>query len=237
MLIEFCTNFYNLPDIKLSLGASTYDWNKQALKNGFVNNVLIFGPNGSGKSRILSAINQIAALQFKNVRRDGLENTYLKYVFRFGEDTVIFLSEQSHSKVTLFVNGLDTPIFDIENEIVQKFHRYINGIHYVHEYPITYIPEDCSLLLCEDVAQTLDYNKVAETAIYVSQLKCQVIGASNNTLLISNDYLRPDCYFNLVNSKPYAFNTLTSKDLRKAHNLERIYRALGFENTGESYES
>ncbi|MEH7112248.1 hypothetical protein V7124_07675, partial [Neobacillus niacini] len=45
---------------------------------------------------------------------------------------------------------------------------------------------------------------------------------------IDNNILRPDCYFKLHNHTLTSFSNLTVKELRKAHNLEKMYRAGSF---------
>ncbi|WP_019298964.1 AAA family ATPase [Lactococcus garvieae] len=57
----------------------------------------------------------------------------------------------------------------------------------------------------------------------------QVIITTHNTVNISNEILRPDCYFTLEDNKIDSFYNKTRKELRKAHNLEKMYRAGAFE--------
>lgn len=56
----------------------------------------------------------------------------------------------------------------------------------------------------------------------------QIILTTHNTDLLSNDILRPDCYFWLDNGKIRALNQLTDKELRKAHNLQKMFKAGAF---------
>ncbi len=61
-------------------------------------------------------------------------------------------------------------------------------------------------------------NKIAHSS-------CQTIMTTHNTGVMSNDLLRPDCYFILDKTiKP--ITALTGKELRKAHNLEKIYKGM-----------
>lgn len=57
----------------------------------------------------------------------------------------------------------------------------------------------------------------------------QIFFTSHNTDLISNDLLRPDCYFNLANGKINSIASLTDKELRRAHNLQKMYKAGAFD--------
>ena len=56
----------------------------------------------------------------------------------------------------------------------------------------------------------------------------QVFTTTHNTDLMSNDLLRPDCYFILENNSIKAISELTEKELRQAHNLQKMYKAGAF---------
>ncbi|MDQ7727589.1 AAA family ATPase [Halomonas sp. SpR8] len=59
----------------------------------------------------------------------------------------------------------------------------------------------------------------------ITTTDCQTIMTTHNTGVMSNDLLRPDCYFVLDKDiKP--ITALTGKELRKAHNLEKIYKGM-----------
>jgi AAA15 family ATPase/GTPase len=69
------------------------------------------------------------------------------------------------------------------------------------------------------------------SSLIVRELKktgIQFILTTHNTSIISNDLLRPDCYFlmNKHSIKPLA--KCTSKELREAHNIEKMYKAGSF---------
>ena len=56
----------------------------------------------------------------------------------------------------------------------------------------------------------------------------QIFTTTHNTDLMSNDLLRPDCYFLLENNSIKALSELTEKELRQAHNLQKMYKAGAF---------
>lgn len=56
----------------------------------------------------------------------------------------------------------------------------------------------------------------------------QVVFTSHNTDILSNELLRPDCYFILHDNVIQPFCSLTDKSLREAHNLQKMYRAGAF---------
>lgn len=56
-------------------------------------------------------------------------------------------------------------------------------------------------------------------------LQAQTILTTHNTGVMNNDLLRPDCYF-VLDKTISPITALTEKELRKAHNLEKIYKGL-----------
>ena len=59
----------------------------------------------------------------------------------------------------------------------------------------------------------------------VAHASCQTIMTTHNTGVMSNDLLRPDCYF-ILDKEITPLTELTNKELRKAHNLEKIYKGM-----------
>lgn len=53
---------------------------------------------------------------------------------------------------------------------------------------------------------------------------CQLFLSSHNTYLMTNDLLRPDCHFLLDEGRIKPLVDCTEKELRFAHNIEKLYR-------------
>ncbi len=53
----------------------------------------------------------------------------------------------------------------------------------------------------------------------------QFVLTTHNTSIISNDLLRPDCYFLMNYDEIKPLSKCTTKELREAHNLEKMYKA------------
>ena len=69
------------------------------------------------------------------------------------------------------------------------------------------------------------------SALVVKKLKetgVQFILTTHNTSIITNDLLRPDCYFLMNKRKIQSLAKCTSKELREAHNIEKMYKAGSF---------
>ena len=60
------------------------------------------------------------------------------------------------------------------------------------------------------------------------KLNIQAILTTHDTTIMTNDLLRPDCYFVLSEGKIKSLPDLAEKELRQAHNLEKMYRAGAF---------
>lgn len=63
----------------------------------------------------------------------------------------------------------------------------------------------------------------------LKEMDIQSVITSHNTSIMSNDLLRPDCYFFLKNGKIHSLAKLTNKELREAHNIEKMYKAGTFD--------
>ncbi len=70
------------------------------------------------------------------------------------------------------------------------------------------------------------------SALIVEELKktgIQFILTSHNTSIITNDLLRPDCYFLMTKDRIRSLSRSTPKELREAHNIEKMYKAGSFD--------
>ena len=54
---------------------------------------------------------------------------------------------------------------------------------------------------------------------------CQIVLTTHNTDLLSNDLMRPDCYFEIRDNDIKCLSDKTDKEIRKAHNLQKMYKA------------
>ena len=59
----------------------------------------------------------------------------------------------------------------------------------------------------------------------------QCLLTTHNTDIMTNDLLRPDCYFVLENGVISSFASSTDKELRLAHNLQKMYKGGAFNNS------
>jgi AAA15 family ATPase/GTPase len=58
---------------------------------------------------------------------------------------------------------------------------------------------------------------------------CQVVLTTHNTGIMTNDLLRPDCYYLMYPDRVKSIASLTDKELRFGNNIEKMYRAGAFD--------
>jgi AAA15 family ATPase/GTPase len=63
----------------------------------------------------------------------------------------------------------------------------------------------------------------------IKKTNVQFVLTSHNTSIISNDLLRPDCYFIMTKEGIQSFAKSTEKELREAHNIEKMYKSGSFD--------
>ena len=87
-----------------------------------------------------------------------------------------------------------------------------------------------ALIFFDDFDDMFHY-RTAENAIryIISSNRAQCIFVTHNTGLVSNDFLRPDCCFIMDGGTLNSFASLTDKDIRRGHNLEKMLRGGEFD--------
>lgn len=111
-------------------------------------------------------------------------------------------------------------IFDIAStgtkSLILLYYWYIKmskaSLVFIDEYDAFY-----HFALSKNIVEML--KKITDVQIFLS---------THNTDLISNDLLRPDAYFEISNNEITSFDKSTSKELRSAHNLQKMYKAGAF---------
>ncbi len=95
---------------------------------------------------------------------------------------------------------------------------------------------DRNALIYFDDFDDMFHYRMAENAIrtIISQNSAQCIFVTHNTGLVSNDFLRPDCCFIMADGELRSLSSLTDKDIRRGHNLEKMLREGEFDPKAES---
>ncbi len=91
------------------------------------------------------------------------------------------------------------------------------------------IMERASFVFIDEYDAFYHYELAQEVVRLICSLKkTQVYLSTHNTDLLSNDLLRPDAYFIISNNIITSLEKKTDKELRKAHNLQKMYKAGSF---------
>ena len=85
------------------------------------------------------------------------------------------------------------------------------------------LTEDNALLLLAFPDAFLDFKSARILADDLNSLDVQTIMFTNNVTLLDNDITRPDCCFIATNDSVKSFDKSTDREIRQAHNLEKMY--------------
>ena len=64
----------------------------------------------------------------------------------------------------------------------------------------------------------------------IDNVKAQTVFTSHNTMLVGNEYMRPDCCLKIDNGKVVSFADSTTRELREGHNIEKMLRNGAFDD-------
>ena len=115
----------------------------------------------------------------------------------------------------------EIPFFDIASTGTRALALFYHWYLDVQEHVSFLLIDEFDAFYHFELAQSI-------VAVLRSLGKTQVILTTHNTDLISNDLLRPDCYFELQEDRIVPFWRNTNKEIRQAHNMQKIYKAGGF---------
>lgn len=87
---------------------------------------------------------------------------------------------------------------------------------------------DASFVFIDEFDAFYHYELAFEVCKRLFAHSCQVMLTTHNTSLMTNDLLRPDCYFLIDGKQIKPMNKCTLKEIRLGHNLEKLYRGDAF---------
>ena len=175
-----------------------------------------------------SPISRVKYVNNNSILTDTEENHVFKKFINFVDHMLLFYSLDSRGYEG-FMNGSESIAEGIVNSgKVKDFENFMreNGIEYNigisgwnkhHLFLSMSLTHFIIFEFSESVQKRL--GKISGVQIFTT---------THNTDLMSNDLLRPDCYFLLKDNKIKAISDLTEKELRQAHNLQQMYKAGAF---------
>lgn len=143
-----------------------------------------------------------------------------------------------------FLNNLDIPcelksrevngqfeIFNVfENGEANFYSTASTGTKSLALYYYWLINADDASLIFMDEFDAYYHFELSEQIVKetLARKNAQILFTSHNTNLMTNDIFRPDCLFIMQQNCIKSMSNLTDKELRKAHNLQKMYRAGAF---------
>lgn len=85
-----------------------------------------------------------------------------------------------------------------------------------------------TFLLVDEFDAFYHYSLSIQIIKMLRDIKAQVVVTTHNTSVMTNELLRPDCYFFISKRGIQSLSNSTPKELREAHNIEKMYRAGAF---------
>ena len=128
-------------------------------------------------------------------------------------------------------NNEEKIVFDFDGEYINFFEIASQGTRSVTLFYYWYqrIQSNKSSFVFIDEFDAFYHHSLSKFIVKkLQEIDVQVIFTTHNTDIMTNDLSRPDCYFILDSNQITATNKLTDQELRKAHNLQKLYKANTF---------
>lgn len=150
------------------------------------------------------------------VKEDGNR----KIVFKHNQRNVDFFQAASAGTLSLMNIYVRFIILKLNCDLMQSYRKGKDNNYFAQK-----------TFLFIDEFDAFYHQKVAKTIVNeLKEIQCQSILTTHNTSIMTNEILRPDCYFIMSNEDIKPIYKFTDKELREAHNIEKMYRAGAFSN-------
>ena len=125
------------------------------------------------------------------------------------------------------INGQKTILVNFQKTTVSFFNIASTGTRSLTLFYYWYLLLDKASFVYIDEFDAFYHFELSESIVNLLKKlqNTQIILTTHNTDLLSNDILRPDCYYWLNDGQINPLNQLTEKELRKAHNLQKMFKA------------
>ena len=139
-------------------------------------------------------------------------------------------SDIDYELVSMNINGVDDLFCKFSNKIVPFSLIASTGTKSLALFYYWYIKiSKASLVFIDEYDAFYHFELSQELVKQLKQLsKTQVFLSTHNTDLLSNDILRPDAYFIIEDNEIRSLDKCTDKELRRAHNIQKMYKAGSF---------
>lgn len=160
----------------------------------------------------------------RNIQEDIIEKNNVADLNRFlkeaGVECKLKVEKKSEGKILVFdFDGKSIPFYEIAShgtKALTLFYFWLQRLREEKQVSLVFIDEfdafyhhELSRLIVEEL----------------KKVGVPFILTTHNTSIMSNEILRPDCYFIMKNDSIKPLSKTTMKELREAHNLEKMYKA------------
>ena len=161
---------------------------------------------------------------------DNIEDVIVKSGKLKDFEKFLHKAEINETLTSVDVNGLKQIHFNYKRGSIAFQQAASAGTLALELFYYWYLKISEASLVYIDEFDAFYHHELAELIVQllIEEQDTQVILTTQNTDLMSNDILRPDCYFKLADNSINSLSNLTSKELRKAHNIQKMYKAGAF---------
>ncbi|MDQ6962208.1 MAG: ATP-binding protein [Mariprofundaceae bacterium] len=119
-------------------------------------------------------------------------------------------------------NGNYKPFFEIASQGTQSLALFYFWLQRIEQQ------KNVSFLFIDEFDAFYHHSLSKEIVQLLKKMSSQVILTTHNTSIMNNDLLRPDCYFVMKEKNIQSLAGASRKELREAHNIEKMYKAGSF---------
>lgn len=144
-----------------------------------------------------------------------------------------FLKEHGvdYRLIVSLLNGQQELFCQFKNGIAPFMSVASTGTRSLALFYYWYIKMSTASFVYVDEYDAFYHFELAQTLVeLVKELdSTQVFFSTHNTDLLSNDLLRPDAFFQIKDNQIHTFDKIAQKELRRAHNIQKMYKAGTFD--------
>ncbi len=216
------------------LSVLKYIKNNANLKENSVNNTFISFFSFIDNMLFFRSLTDRKYLGFEVGSKDILEDIIKKGNLKDFEDFLNSAKIECKLSIEVGLLGKETIAFDFNGKkypfsevastgtiTLSLFYYWYQNLKEDTKIPFVFIDEFDAFY--HHSLSRLIVEKMKETGV-------QFILTTHNTSIMTNDLLRPDCYFLMNKEEIKSLSNCTKKELREAHNLEKMYKASSFGN-------
>jgi hypothetical protein len=133
-------------------------------------------------------------------------------------------SEGDRNSIAFDFNGRLVPFYQIASQGTRSLALFYYWLLRLRgsESPVTF-------LFIDEFDAFYHHDLSALVVRMLRDINAQVVITTHNTSIMTNELMRPDCYFLMDGKSIHSLANSTPKELREAHNIEKMYKAGSFD--------